>query len=65
MKMFMEMDKRPLGDTLCSLEMEEWPEAVLCWAARCQKPGCGELNYNKLTTLRRIKESIDRLPLHV
>jgi len=65
MRMFMEMDKRPLGDTLCSLEMEEWPEAMLCWAANCQKPSCGELNYNKISTLRDIKECINRLPLHV
>lgn len=64
-RMFMEMDKRPLGDTLCSLEMEEWPEAVSCWEAKCRNPGCGELNYDKCSTLRDIKKCIDRLPLHV
>lgn len=64
-KMFMEMDRRPLGDTLCSLEMEEWPEAVSCWEAKCKNPRCGELNYDKLSTLRDIKKCIDRLPLHV
>jgi len=64
-KMFMEMDKRPLGDTLCALEMEEWPEAVSCWEATCKNPDCGELTYDKLSTLRNIKGCIDRLPLHV
>jgi hypothetical protein len=64
-RMFMELDKRPLGDTLCSLEMEEWPEAVLCWESKCKNPDCGELNYDKLSTLRDIKKCIDRLPLNV
>lgn len=64
-KMFMEMDRRPLGDTLCSLEMEDWPEAVACWEAKCQKSDCGRLNYNKLSTLRDIKNCLDKLPSHV
>lgn len=61
-KMFSEMDRRPLGDTLIGLDMEEWPESVACWNAKCQKEGCGRLNYNKLITLRDIKDCIDRLP---
>ncbi|KDR71885.1 hypothetical protein GALMADRAFT_213710 [Galerina marginata CBS 339.88] len=64
-RMFMEMDRRPLGDTLCSLEMEEWAEATACWEAKCQKADCGRLNYNKLSTLRDIKSCLDRLPSHV
>ncbi|KAF8970912.1 hypothetical protein BDZ97DRAFT_1789320 [Flammula alnicola] len=64
-RMFMEMDRRPLGDTLCGLEMEEWPEAIACWEAKCQKTDCGRLNYNKLSTLRDIKDCVDRLPLHI
>ncbi|KAF9035159.1 hypothetical protein BJ165DRAFT_1510547 [Panaeolus papilionaceus] len=61
-RMFMELDKRPAGDTLCGLEMEEWPEAMACWEACCAKTGCGRLNYNKLETLRDIKVCVDRLP---
>jgi hypothetical protein len=60
-RMFMEMDKRPLGNTLCGLEMEEWPEAIACWEAKCKH--CGRLNYDKLETLRDIKRCIDTLPL--
>jgi hypothetical protein len=61
-KMFAEMDRRPLGDTLIGLDMEEWPESISCWNAKCRKEGCGRLYYNKLATLRDIKERIDRLP---
>lgn len=61
-RMFLEMDQRPLGDTLSGLDMEEWPESTACWSAKCHKEDCGRLNYNKLSTLRDIKECIDRLP---
>jgi len=61
-KIYLEMDRRPLGDTLCGLDMEEWPESVACWSAKCKKEGCGKLNYNKATTLRDIKAGIERLP---
>ncbi|KAF9001123.1 hypothetical protein BDQ17DRAFT_1358788 [Cyathus striatus] len=61
-RMFLEMDWRPLGDTICALDMEEWPEAVACWSAKCKKEGCGDLYYNKVYTLRDIKACIDRLP---
>ncbi|KAF9475574.1 hypothetical protein BDN70DRAFT_813919 [Pholiota conissans] len=60
-RMFMEMDRRPLGDTLCGLEMEEWPESIACWEAKCGK--CGRLNYNKLITLRDIRQCISKLPV--
>lgn len=61
-KMFFEMDQRPLGDTLSGLDMEEWPEAIACWSSKCQKADCGRLNYDKLPTLRDIKNFIDSLP---
>ncbi|KAH9475543.1 hypothetical protein JR316_0012658 [Psilocybe cubensis] len=64
-RMFMEMDRRPLGDTLCGLEMEDWPEFIACWEAKCQKADCGRLCYDKLSTLRDIKNCIERLPSHV
>ncbi len=62
-RMYIEMDRRPLGDTLCGLEMEEWPEAIACWNAKCRN--CGRLNYNKINTLRDIQDCIDKIPLHV
>ncbi|KAF8152384.1 hypothetical protein B0H34DRAFT_643531, partial [Crassisporium funariophilum] len=64
-RMFCEMDRRPLGDTLVGLEMEEWAEATACWSAKCRKTDCGRVQYNKLDTLRDIKKCIDRLPLHI
>lgn len=63
-RMFLEMDRRPSGDTLCGLDMEEWPEAIACWEAQCNQSGCGRLNYNKMNTLRDIRECVDKLPLH-
>lgn len=63
MRMYMEIDRRPLGDALYGLDMEEWPEAVACWEAKCQH--CERLTYNKLDTLRDIKDCIDKLPTHV
>ncbi|KAF9000200.1 hypothetical protein BDQ17DRAFT_682151 [Cyathus striatus] len=59
-RMFLEMDRRPLGDTIYGLDMEEWPESVACWESKCSK--CDGLNYDKLVTLRRLKECIDELP---
>lgn len=64
-RMFAEMDRRPLGDTLIGLDMEEWPESVSCWNAKCGKEGCGRLNYNKLATLRDIRDCIERLPVTI
>ncbi|GLB43080.1 hypothetical protein LshimejAT787_1205290 [Lyophyllum shimeji] len=61
-RMFYEMDQRPLGDTLLDLDMEEWPESIACWNAKCPKPGCGKLYYNKAATLRDIKNCLDKLP---
>lgn len=60
-RMFVEMDERPLGDTLTGLEMEDWPEAVDCWGATCSNELCHEPLYDKLTTLRCIKECVDSL----
>lgn len=61
--MFLEMDRRPLGDTVLSkLDLCEWPEAEACWEARCSKEGCGSLNYDKVATLRQIRNCLDLLP---
>ncbi|KAJ8462412.1 hypothetical protein ONZ45_g9201 [Pleurotus djamor] len=61
-RMFMEMDKKPLGDMVGSLEMEEWPEAQACWSAKCSKDTCGKLNYDRLTMLQAIQSCMARLP---
>ncbi|TRM66512.1 hypothetical protein BD626DRAFT_609066 [Schizophyllum amplum] len=59
-RMFIEMDRRPLGDTLYGLEMKEWPESAACWGARCT--GCAKLNYDKTTTKRNIQMCVLQLP---
>ncbi|KAF9003039.1 hypothetical protein BDQ17DRAFT_1242485 [Cyathus striatus] len=63
-RMFIEVDRRPLGDTLAVITggFAEWPEALACWQARCSKVGCGGLNYDRVSTLRQIKNCIDSLP---
>lgn len=62
--MFLEIEKRPLGDTL-GLTMgavAEWPVAKACWEAKCSKEGCGGLNYDRVATLRQIRACIALLP---
>ncbi|TFK35125.1 hypothetical protein BDQ12DRAFT_612203 [Crucibulum laeve] len=65
--MFLEIDRRPLGDTLgvaCG-ESAEWPESLACWEAKCKKEGCGGFNYDRIATLRQIRNCIDSLPLTI
>ncbi|KAF4622641.1 hypothetical protein D9613_009048 [Agrocybe pediades] len=64
-RMFMELDRRPLGDAICGLDMEEWPEAIACWEAKCKKDDCGRLNYDRLSTLRKIQTCALNLPTHL
>lgn len=56
----MEMDRRPLGDTVWNKGLVEWPQAKACWDAKCVN--CSRVLYDKKETLRVIKECIDRLP---
>ncbi|KAI0812543.1 hypothetical protein BC629DRAFT_1280729 [Irpex lacteus] len=56
----MEMDKRPLGDTICEANLLEWPQARNCWEAKC--PACSRVLYDKKETLIAIRSCIDRLP---
>ncbi|TFK43911.1 hypothetical protein BDQ12DRAFT_675781 [Crucibulum laeve] len=65
MRMFMEMDRRPLGDTIGSLDMEEWAESVVCWGARCPKEQCSGLYYDKRVMMRSIMSCLVGLPLTV
>ncbi|KDR71912.1 hypothetical protein GALMADRAFT_229404 [Galerina marginata CBS 339.88] len=62
--MFLEIEKRPLGDTLGLAfgDAAEWPEALACWEAKCTKEGCGGLNYDRIATLRQIRLCISFLP---
>ncbi|KAF9035177.1 hypothetical protein BJ165DRAFT_1355710 [Panaeolus papilionaceus] len=62
--MFLEMEKRPLGDTLGVVagETADWPEAKACWESQCSKPDCGGLNYDRIATLRQIRTCISLLP---
>ncbi|KAF8802651.1 hypothetical protein BYT27DRAFT_7111985 [Phlegmacium glaucopus] len=58
---FLEMDRRPLGDAVVD-EAADWPEALACWEARCTKEGCGGQNYGRVATFRQIRTCIDILP---
>lgn len=62
--MFVEMDKRPLGEDLRTPlgDTANSPEAEACWVAKCQKEGCGGVNYDRLATLRQIRGCVDALP---
>ncbi|KAF5326608.1 hypothetical protein D9611_000087 [Ephemerocybe angulata] len=63
-KIILEMDNRPLGDTIYQ-GLLEWPEAKACWRASCPTPGCQRLLYDKPETLRVIRECIDNLSLTI
>ncbi|EIW63000.1 uncharacterized protein TRAVEDRAFT_34260 [Trametes versicolor FP-101664 SS1] len=56
----MEMDARPLGDTVCSPGLLEWPAARACWSAKCIN--CDRVLYDKTLTMRVIRECIEQLP---
>ncbi|GBE81318.1 hypothetical protein SCP_0310450 [Sparassis crispa] len=59
----LEMDVRPLGDTVCNEGLLDWPAARACWDARCVS--CDRVLYDKKETLRVIRECIDQLPTTV
>ena len=56
----MEMDVRPLGDTVVNPGLLEWPAARECWAAKCAS--CERVLYDKTLTMRVIRECIEQLP---
>ncbi|KIM35439.1 hypothetical protein M413DRAFT_32470 [Hebeloma cylindrosporum] len=62
--MFLEMERRPLGDTLGVMEgsTPDWPEALACWEAKCAKDDCRALNYDRIATLRQIRACVSLLP---
>ncbi|KZS99754.1 uncharacterized protein LAESUDRAFT_732904 [Laetiporus sulphureus 93-53] len=59
----LEMDVRPIGDTICGSGLLEWSAARTCWDARCAS--CSRVLYDKNETLRVIRECIDQLPTTV
>ncbi|KAL1710508.1 hypothetical protein EV121DRAFT_251857, partial [Schizophyllum commune] len=58
-KIIIEMDVRPLGDTIINEGLQDWPEATACWQAKCM---CDRFLYDKVETLRVIKDCIEGLP---
>ncbi|KAM6504522.1 hypothetical protein JOM56_001465, partial [Amanita muscaria] len=64
LRMVFELDKRPLGDTIMD-KMDEWPEALACWSAKCPNKGCDRLNYDKAATMREIRSCMSLLPATV
>lgn len=63
--MVLEMDMRPLGDTVIqglAGGADEWPEARACWDAKCANPQCDRVLYDKALTLSTIKQGIEELP---
>ncbi|KAI0310274.1 hypothetical protein OF83DRAFT_1178737, partial [Amylostereum chailletii] len=55
---------RPRGDTVRD-GLEEWPQAKVCWAARCRKTACGAAVYDRVSTTRAILDAIEELPVVV
>lgn len=64
LRMVFELDKRPLGDTIMD-KMDEWPEALACWSAKCPNKGCDRLYYDKAATMREIRSCMSLLPATV
>ncbi|KAJ7594650.1 hypothetical protein C8J56DRAFT_1044370 [Mycena floridula] len=61
-KIILEMDLRPLGDTVTEVGLNEWNEALACWTAQCPTSQCARSLYDKGETVRVIKECIEGLP---
>jgi len=59
----LEMDVRPLGDTVCTDGLLEWPAARACWDAKCAN--CDRVLYDQKLTLRVVRECIEQLPTSV
>lgn len=59
-RMILEMERRPLGDTLLGTNLTEWPETKECWDTRCL--ACNMPLYQRATTIDDIKACLDLLP---
>jgi hypothetical protein len=60
-KIILEMDVRPLGDTVVNSGLLEWHEAKACWSAKCPNADCDRVLYDKAETLRVIRECVEGL----
>ncbi|EIW82549.1 hypothetical protein CONPUDRAFT_53299 [Coniophora puteana RWD-64-598 SS2] len=60
-RVILEMDIRPLGDTV-NAGLLEWTEAKACWEAKCPGTECACVLYDKGETLRLMRECIESLP---
>jgi hypothetical protein len=60
-RIIMEMDVRPLGDTILSRGLVEWFEALACWNAECPGVDCHRLLYDKMSTIDAITDAIAQL----
>ncbi|KAL0956190.1 hypothetical protein HGRIS_002349 [Hohenbuehelia grisea] len=61
-KIILEMDIRPLGDSILEHGLNEWPEAHACWSAKCPNANCDRYLYDKNETVRVIQECVAGLP---
>lgn len=61
-RLLLEIDQNASGERILDLEMEDWEESHRCWDAACPKAGCGRLLYDRLSTLRSIRDCIKQLP---
>ncbi|THV06722.1 hypothetical protein K435DRAFT_644613 [Dendrothele bispora CBS 962.96] len=61
-KIILEMDCRPLGDTVLDAGLSNWPEALACWQAKCPDASCSRFLYDQTETVRVIRECVEQLP---
>lgn len=61
--LIMEMDVRPMGDTICETGLMDGPQARNCWEARCTT--CQRVLYDKKETLVAIRSCINALPIEI
>ncbi|KAK0491701.1 hypothetical protein EDD18DRAFT_1358477 [Armillaria luteobubalina] len=59
-RMFWEIDARPSGERLCSLEVKEWEETERCFGEKCTE--CGWAVYERLDVLERVRKCLAELP---
>ncbi len=59
----LEMDVRPLGDTILNGGLNDWPAAKACWNAKC--PSCARVLYDMQQTLETVRGCIAQLPISV
>ncbi|KXN91878.1 hypothetical protein AN958_11180 [Leucoagaricus sp. SymC.cos] len=61
-RLFWEMDQDPSGSTILSPEMETWEESIRCWNSFCQGSSCRKANWNRVETLKKLRQCIEQLP---